>query len=241
MAKRTHPGLSRAAQEHCLSGSTSVSPRPSPFLQEARDPRWYDRRLLIPFPAKAVRLSAARREAWGAALGTLANPPHSSLPAPSEPPACGGKRGERGWPGGAHQTWPSLPRQPITPGEAGAQAPCPGLTVAGNWLRWQRRRGEAEEVSKFRQPLDLVQSLHSTGFYRNSKGTKERNTRGLVAGGRAGVPTAFPLQALEKILTATPTCRATGVFPGLLKQTLTQPVCRCFCMICWFPKIYHKS
>lgn len=47
-------------------------------------------------------------------------------------------------------------------------------------------------------PLDLVQSLHSTAFYRNSKGTKERNTRGLVAEGRAGVPDCLSVTGFRK-------------------------------------------
>lgn len=62
----------------------------------------------------------------------------------------------------------------------------------------------------------MVQSLHSVGFYRNSKGTKEQNTPGLVQSGRVGALDGLSVMGFRKMLMTTATCRAIGVFHGLL-------------------------
>lgn len=73
-----------------------------------------------------------------------------------------------------------------------------GKRGAAKWLRCQSCRGEAKKTSKFKQPLDMVQSLHSVGFYRNSKGTKEQNTLGLVQSGRVGVLDGLSVTGFRK-------------------------------------------
>lgn len=101
-------------------------------------------------------------------------------------------QGEPTWPGYAsHGSWSLL-------GGGVSGALSRGKRGAAKWLRCQSCRREAKKTSKFKQPLDTVQSLHSVGFYRNSKGTKEQNTPGLVQSGRVGVLDGLSVMGFRK-------------------------------------------
>lgn len=83
-----------------------------------------------------------------------------------------GKRREGGRPGAAHQPGNASLDIPSLLERAGGQTPR-GVSLSRDWHS-QSYRGEAGYVPKFKWPLDLVQSLHSTGFHGNSKGTNDR-------------------------------------------------------------------
>lgn len=107
-------------------------------------------------------------------------------------PACGEERGGGERPGGTHPTCWSLPGGGVSGAVARAKR------GAAKWLRCQSCRGEAKKASKFKQPLHMVQSLPSVGFYRNGIETKEQNTLGLVQRGRVGVPDGLSVTGFRK-------------------------------------------
>lgn len=76
----------------------------------------------------------------------------------------------------AHHSWGGLGLRPLVQGWVWAKI---GQDA-------KAAKGKQKKVPTFMWPLDLVQSLHSTGLYRNSKGTNKLNTLKLVQRGRAG-------------------------------------------------------
>lgn len=126
---------------------------------------------LIPFPVKAGKLSAVPQAAWGrlwahSAGQCLLAPPQSCRRLPQGLRFSSRREGEDGE--GSHS---STPADALPPGEPVTTAAGWGPSSTEEFVQKVAKRpeGGTEQVPKFQQPLGLVPSLHSTGFYRNQE------------------------------------------------------------------------
>lgn len=241
VSKKTHPGWAGQHRNtvplrlHLHASWDAALPagskRPMLIRQEAFDTTPWEGSTTI------SRVPGGRRGSSGQTGSRLLtpSPPHRSCPEPPEPPAGGREESEGGQeptrPGNASWDSPSLL------GRATTQAPHPGVSVGGNRLTPKLQKGHRES-SKVQTALRF---LHCTGFYRDSKGTNEKDTLGSVQR-EAGQEylTTLQRQALEKILITKQTCRAIGGFHYLVGRTLTKPGYHCFCMTYQYSRVYQR-
>lgn len=142
VSKNTHTGLSRAAQEHWAS----VSPRMSPFLQEARAPCWYDKEAFDTTPWEGSETISSVPGSTRAAPGRLANVASQLWPRTLRV-VCACLWGRERRVRVARGSPPDLAMPPMVADhswEAESQEPCPGVRE-GLQSGWDAKAAEGKQ------------------------------------------------------------------------------------------------
>lgn len=219
---KTHPGLSRAAQEpHASQAPPPCLPGCRPSCRK-QDPCWYDRRLLIALPVKALRLSAVFQAAQGVALH---RPAKASYPGPSEPPVVGRSPSD-----------PVLPLEMVHhPGDSWGSGASSRGEFGGKLAEMPKLRRGNSKSFKVQPALRLGPISSFFGFSVEIVKEQRKKKTPLVSSGRKG-STWSPVRSFWKDTHNYANMQNHRSISSLDQITFTKPVCHCFCMIYQFSK-----